>query len=97
MTTHSPKRHSAEHKARMAHKAAARLTVRSGFTPISGKRTDALVLRAKMNGRTNLLPADRIRFDRIAVAMPANINRHTGKPHEHRAEIARRVRQAASA
>lgn len=25
---------------------------------------------------------------------PANINRHTGKPHEHKREIARRKRQA---
>ncbi len=24
---------------------------------------------------------------------PANINRHTGKPHEHKREIARRLRQ----
>ncbi|AXU20373.1 hypothetical protein C7W88_16975 [Novosphingobium sp. THN1] len=25
--------------------------------------------------------------------LPANINRHTGKPHEHKREIARRLRQ----
>jgi len=25
--------------------------------------------------------------------IPANINRHTGKPHEHKREIARRLRQ----
>lgn len=28
---------------------------------------------------------------------PANINRHTGHPHEHKREIARRQRQAARA
>lgn len=27
--------------------------------------------------------------------VPASINRHTGKPHEHQREIARRLRQAA--
>lgn len=27
--------------------------------------------------------------------VPAGINRHTGKPHEHKREIARRKRQAA--
>jgi len=26
--------------------------------------------------------------------VPANINRHTGRPHEHKREIARRLRQA---
>lgn len=26
--------------------------------------------------------------------IPANINRHTGKPHQHKREIARRQRQA---
>lgn len=26
--------------------------------------------------------------------IPASINRHTGKPHEHKREIARRTRQA---
>lgn len=25
--------------------------------------------------------------------VPANINRHTGRPHEHKREIARRLRQ----
>lgn len=29
------------------------------------------------------------------VGVPANINRHTGKPHEHKREIARRQRQLA--
>lgn len=29
--------------------------------------------------------------------VPANINRHTGRPHEHKREIARRQRQAARA
>lgn len=28
--------------------------------------------------------------------IPAGINRHTGKPHEHRREIARRLRQQGS-
>ena len=29
------------------------------------------------------------------VGFPANINRHTGEPHEHKREIARRLRQIA--
>ena len=28
-------------------------------------------------------------------AVPASINRHTGKPHEHRREIARNLKRAA--
>ena len=28
-------------------------------------------------------------------AVPASINRHTGKPHEHRREIARNLRRSA--
>lgn len=27
------------------------------------------------------------------IGYPANINRHTGEPHEHKREIARRIRQ----
>lgn len=87
----------AAHKAKMARKAAARQNPVTGFEPVSGKRTDALVLRAKLNGRTVFLPSGRIRADRIAVAVPAGINCRTGKPHEHRAEIARRVRQSSAA
>lgn len=32
---------------------------------------------------------------RNAPWLPASVNRHTGKPHEHKAEIARRARQEA--
>lgn len=30
----------------------------------------------------------------VMYGAPASINRHTGKPHEHKREIARRKRQA---
>ena len=32
-------------------------------------------------------------YGRSMIGFPANINRHTGKPHEHKREMARRVRQ----
>lgn len=38
----------------------------------------------------------RVTVDQPTAATSANINRHTGKPHEHRREIARRARQASS-
>jgi len=83
------------HRAKMARKAEARKAPQTGFQPISGKKTDVLVARAKLNGRTNFLPSDRIKADRKAVAAPAAINRRTGKPHQNLRETARRARQQA--
>lgn len=34
------------------------------------------------------------RYPRSMKGVPASINRNTGKPHEHKREIARRLRQA---
>lgn len=36
-----------------------------------------------------------VRPDLRRNALPARINRHTGRPHEHKREIARRMRQSA--
>lgn len=38
----------------------------------------------------------RRRYGSRMIGYPAGINRHTGQPHEHRREMARRVRQAAA-
>lgn len=45
--------------------------------------------------RKKLLPREHRR--RSVGWLPASINRNTGQPHEHKAEIARRQRQAARA
>lgn len=65
----------------------------TGFQVVRGKRSAALCLQWRMSnpGRPlPILPSVR-KFDLMRVKTPASINRHTGKPHEHRREIARRA------
>ena len=48
-------------------------------------------------GMVSAAPATRDgqpRYRRVRPSLPASVNRHTGEPHEHKREIARRRRQA---
>lgn len=88
------KRNSEKHVTKMLAKKTARLTMVCGFTPVSGKISDILVTQAKMNGRPIVPSPAMRRYDTARVSTPASINRRTGKPHEHRREIARRLAAA---
>lgn len=79
------------HKAKMAMKKAR--VWEAGFTPVSGKRSDAMVARWQLAnpGKMVPLPAGIVAYDKLRVSTPANINRHTGKPHEHKREIDRNL------
>ena len=65
----------------------------TGFTPVTGKRSRALVAQFQLRNPGAPLPVSpgMRSYDLLRVAPPANINRNTGKPHEHRAERARRL------
>lgn len=89
----------AEHKKRMAARAEKRASQHAGWTPVNGKRCDALKARyALIHGTRNtpLFP-DIIRHNALRYAVPASINRRTMKPHEHKREIARNLRKAGAA
>ena len=84
-----------KHKAKMAAKKARVQVV--GFTPIDGKRSRVLIAQFHMLHPGKPLPIhpDDRRYDMLRVKPVASINRHTGKPHEHRREIARNLGRAA--
>lgn len=86
---------SQEHKEKMARKKAR--VWDTLFIPVDGKLSRALIAQYQLRNPGAALPIHpSIRaFDRLRVAVPASINRHTGKPHEHRREITRRSDAAA--
>lgn len=65
----------------------------TGFEVVKGKLSNALCLQWQMQnpGKVLPIPSEVRKFDLQRVKVPAGINRHTGKPHEHRREIARRL------
>jgi hypothetical protein len=79
----------AAHKAKMKRKAARVLV--AGIVPMEDKRFAAARLNARLQGKGitfNHSSAWRLLDRGFSIAQ---VNRHTGKPHEHRREIARRT------
>jgi hypothetical protein len=85
------KRNSETHRAKMLAKKTARPNIVCGFTPIDGKLTGILVAQAASRGISPRPSAAMRRYDMARVSVPASVNHRTGKPHEHRREIARRL------
>lgn len=75
-------KHSEAHRDKMAAKKARNLLAPGNYASATStrRRANYVVSRSAYKACTGT---------------PASINRHTGKPHEHRREIARRARQSA--